>query len=230
MKNRLKMLSIASALALSAFAAEPTYTTEPYENLRVWADPITLIADGTTITKMFVCQSSDVNYSAFNMAFIVPEGIKIAQVKQGRKTVDDIHLTERGNDHDISCGQPDPTTIKVISWSMSLAEYYPDDEEGNPLDELFYIGLTASDDMEAGEYQVQILDIKFVMESADAHILPQEPLYTTFTVVKPSTGITEVCVEEAENDGTWHDLLGRQVRGNLSPGIYVRNGHKVAVK
>lgn len=232
MKNILKTVMVCQAL-MASFAAS-AYTTLPSETLKVWADPITIVADGKTISTLTICEHDTYDYTAFNMAFIVPEGITIAKVKVGRDWVDDCKLTARASStHVITCGQPNPTTIKVISDSSTLANFYPDDEDGNPMDELFTIGLLASDKMEPGEYQVQILDVKFVLENADAFVLPHEPLYTTITVQPgPSTGVEDVAVPVDE--GPWFDLLGRpaQVDANTGrpvPGIYIHDGRKVIV-
>lgn len=229
--NKFLKIATAGIMLSMASAASAQYTTEPSETLHVWVPPITLKADGTTITKMYVCETNNVNYSAFNMAFIVPEGIKVAMVKKGRVEVEDCELTARSADHSITCGQPNPTTIKVISYSPTLQDYYPDDEDGTPMDELFYIGLIAEPTMSPGEYQVEILDVKFVLESADAHILPSEPLYTTFTVENDNTtGIEEVNITETETTDKWYDLSGRSIDRPTSAGFYILNGRKVAVR
>lgn len=227
------MKTILLPLVLLASMSAQAYTTLPSETLKVWAEPITIIADGSTISTLTVCENDTCNYTAFNMAFIVPEGITIAKVKVGRDWVEDCKLTARASStHVITCGQPDATTIKVISDSSTLADFYPDDEDGNPMDELFTIGLIASKDMAPGEYQIQILDVKFVLENADAFVLPNEPLYTTITVQSSPSGIKDA--EVVQEDDSWYDLSGRPV--NVEPttrrpvsGIYIHAGVKVVV-
>lgn len=227
------MKAILLPLVWLAPMAAQAYTTLPSETLKVWADPISIVADGSTISTLTICENDTCNYTAFNMAFIVPEGITIAKVKAGRDWVEDCKLTERASStHVITCGQPNATTIKVISDSSTLADFYPDDEEGNPMDELFTIGLIASKDMKPGEYQVQILDVKFVLENADAFVLPSEPLYTTITVKASTSGIEDA--EVVREDDSWYDLSGRPVNvepttGRPTPGIYIHAGVKVVV-
>lgn len=224
-KNGMLLFALGASLTVRA------YTTEPSETLQVWADPISIVADGTTISTLTVSEHDTYNYTAFNMAFIVPEGITVAKVRQGRDWVDDCHLTARASStHVITCGQPDPTTIKVISDSSTLADFYPDDEDGNPLDALFTIGLLAAEDMTPGDYKIEILDVKFVLESADAFVLPHEPLYVNLTVLpKDVTGIDNVRADGDAGD-VWYDLFGRRVVGQPSPGIYLHNGVKVVVE
>lgn len=229
MKKIAKIMTVACML-MSAAGAN-AYTTEPSETLKVWVDPITLVADGTTVTKMYVCESDTYDYTAFNMAFNVPEGITIAKVKQGRDTVEDCFLTERATStHVITCGQPLPTQIKVISDSSQLQNFYPDDEDGNIMDELFYIGLIASSDMKEGEYTVEIFDVKFVLENADAFILPHEPLYTTFTVIPKPSGVEDVRVSDDDEQEEWYDLYGRHIDKPTVAGVYICNGVKVVVE
>lgn len=228
--KRINTIIVALSMSFSATNAM-AYTTEPSETLKVWADPITLVADGKTITNMYVCESDVYDYTAFNMAFNVPEGITIAKIKQGRETVDDCFLTERATStHVITCGQPSPTQIKVISDSSQLQNFYPDDEDGNVMDELFYIGLIASPDMEAGEYTVEIFDVKFVLENANAFVLPQEPLYTTFTIVNEPSGVEDVLLHEDISTDEWYDLYGRKIDKPTIPGVYICNGNKVVVE
>ena len=208
------------------------YTTTKSETLKVWFDPVTLVADGTTVTKMTVYENDHLNYSAFNMAFIVPKGIHIAMVKKGRDLVEDIDLTARAAaTHSIACNMlADGETIKVIADSSMLDDFYPDDEDGNPMDALYTIGLTADPDMEDGTYTVQMLDIKFVLATADACVPIEQPVLGTFTITGGVvTAIDEVECDTAE-DEPYYDLFGRIVNGTPAPGIYIHNGRNVAVK
>lgn len=128
-------------------------------------------------------------------------------------------------------GEINPITIKVICYSPTIQDLYPDDENGNPMDELFYIGLVADPDMKSGEYQVEILDVKFVLENGNAHVFPTEPIYTTITVKNDMTlDVEEISVEDTDPNGVWYDLNGRRVEGRPSPGTYIFNGRKVTVK
>ena len=202
------------------------YTTEPSETLEVWVGPITLENDGTTISTLTVYQKDVVDYTAFNMAIVVPEGVRVAKVKQGREEVDDIHLTDRAtSSHNITCGMPDENTIKIISSSASLSNYYPTTEDGVDPYALFTIGLTASPTLAPGDYHIELCDVKFVLESADAFVLPEEPLSFPLTIEGDYTGISTV-VEDDSGSGMY-DLLGRPIKEEPAKGLYIKNGRKV---
>lgn len=218
--------------AFASWLTASAYTTTTSETLRVWFDPITLVADGKTVTRLTVYENDVLDYSAFNMAFIVPKGIHIAMVKKGRDIVEDIELTERASStHSIACNMlDDGTTIKVIADSSMLDDLYPDDEDGNQLDALYTIGLIADPEMANGTYQVEMLDIKFVLATADACIPAIMPFYGTFTITGgQSTGIGRV-EADGNYEKVYYDLMGRRVEGELTPGIYICNGEKVTVR
>ena len=210
---------------------QPTsgYVTEPSESLEVWADSISLINDGKTISTLTVYEKDVHDYTAFNMAIVVPEGVTVARVKQGREEVDDIHLTDRATStHNITCGMPDSNTIKIISSSPSLANYFPTTDDESEDCALFNIGLVASQEIEPGEYNIELCDIKFVLESADAYILLDEPLVFPITIETPSTGIKRV--ESREGSIQKFDLQGRPVNEEQTNGIYIVNGKKILVE
>jgi len=221
---------LAALLLSSANVGSAQYVTEVSQSLQLWVPPVNIKADGTTITKMYVCEKNDVNYSSFNMTFIVPDGIRVAMVAKGNVEVEDCEMSVRSADHIINCGQPNATTIKVIGYSPTIQSLYPDDQNGNPADELFYIGLVADAQMAPGDYQVEIVDVKFVLENADAHILSAEPLHTSISVTDDASGVEEIAVEDVDADAEWYDLTGHRVNANPStPGIYiVRQGNKVS--
>lgn len=204
------------------------YVTEPSESLEVWADSISLINDGQTISTLTIYEKDIHDYTAFNMAIVVPEGVTVARVKQGREEVDDIHLTDRAtSSHNITCGMPDSNTIKIISSSPSLANYFPTTEDDSNDYALFTIGLVASPEVEPGEYNIELCDIKFVLESADAYILPEEPLVFPITIESFSTGIKKV--DSTEGTTQKFDLQGRPVNAEQTNGIYIVNGKKILV-
>ena len=210
---------------------QPTsgYVTEPSESLEVWADSISVINDGKTISTLTVYEKDVHDYTAFNMAIVVPEGVTVARVKQGREEVDDIHLTDRATStHNITCGMPDSNTIKIISSSPSLANYFPTTDDESEDCALFTIGLVASQEIEPGEYNIELCDIKFVLESADAYILPEEPLIFPITIRTLSTGIMRI--ESTEGSTQKFDLQGRPINSEQTNGIYIVNGRKVLVE
>lgn len=227
-----KFICAAIAALLSAGTASAYKTTES-ESLKVWFEPVTLVADGTTVSRLVVCENDTLNYSAFNMAFFVPKGIHIVKVKKGRDLVEDIEMTARASStHSIACNMlSDGTTIKVIADSSMLDDLYPDDEDGNPLDELYSIGLIADPDMVDGTYTVEMLDVKFVLSNADACVPAVQPIYGTFTITGgKTTGIDDTVNDPSADEGDYYDLLGRKVHGTPTSGIYLHNGEKVIVK
>ena len=159
MKTIFMMLALLTAVQASAQT----------ETLKVWMDDVTMTADGKTVTRLYVMENDVVDYTAFSLSLIVPKGVTIAKVKSGRNTVNDIRLTERLNDHTISCNMlSDGRTIKIISSSPSNSNFYPDDVDGNVMDSIFSIGLVADPAMVNGNYTIEIKDCKFVLQDASA--------------------------------------------------------------
>lgn len=156
------VLNIARA---SAFSTDNT--------LSVWMDQkVELTADGKTVTKLTIYEyDPNVNYISFNMALFVPKGTKIHQRKEGRKYVDDIKLNEdRATDHTISCGMPDDHTIKIIAFSMTNDQFYPDTEDGTIVKELLSINLVCDENAINGSYRVEMLDVNFTYRDNDSKI------------------------------------------------------------
>lgn len=141
------------------------------QSLRVWMDDMIMVADGTTVTYMTVSMTdADDLYSGFQMGITVPEGITIHQVKSGRVMVNDAKLNEfrfEGLGHSLITNMPDPQTIKVGCMdTRDNAEFYPDDAEGNIVEELFTIGLVASPDMVNGDYTIEMWDVEMIHQNA----------------------------------------------------------------
>lgn len=159
------------------------------ETLKVWMDDVTMTADGKTVTRLYVMENDVVDYTAFSLSLIVPKGVTIAKVKSGRNTVNDIRLTERLNDHTISCNMlSDGRTIKIISSSPSNSNFYPDDVDGNVMDSIFSIGLVADPAMVNGNYTIEIKDCKFVLQDATAS-QPQEAVTASMKVTGGVDGL-----------------------------------------
>lgn len=158
-----KIIYVLSALCLSLLGQAGASAQTQSETLRVWMDDITLTADGETITKLTVYENDVQDYASFNMSFQVPAGVRIAQVSAGRgKWKNDVELSERATEsHTITANQPSETLIKVSCISMEGENLYPDDEGGNPLDELFTIGLVADPTTLNGTYTVTLGDLDF---------------------------------------------------------------------
>lgn len=230
MKTISKSIAVALCLFTGATATKAEFITTESESLKIWMEPIEMTADGKTITQLTVYENDTIDYAGFNMALIVPEGVKVAQVKQGRETVNDIFLTERAaSTHTISCNMlDDGQTIKIISYSLQLDSYYNDDEDGNPLDALFTIGLIADDSLAPGEYTLELYDIKFAEASTDASILPEEPITTTLTILADPTLLVTPQSEEGECKAIY-DLLGRP-KSEVTHGINIVNNQKLLHK
>ncbi|MGN0221336.1 MAG: hypothetical protein ACI4BA_04355 [Prevotella sp.] len=160
-------------LALTAVRANAQSTLE------VWMDQTQEVtADGTTVTYLtFYQKDPNVNYIAFNMAITVPKGIHINQKKVGRDYVNDIELSVRATTtHTISCNMPDENTIKIISTSSELQEFYPDDEDGNLYDPLFSIGLVGDASMYNGKYPIEMWDMVFgYRDQTDGQLKHNDP-------------------------------------------------------
>lgn len=176
MAKTMKTIFMMLALLTAVQASSQT------ETLKVWMDDVTMTADGQTVTRLYVMENDVVDYTAFSLSLIVPKGVTIAKVKSGRNTVNDIRLTERLNDHTISCNMlSDGRTIKIISSSPSNSNFYPDDVDGNVMDSIFSIGLVADPAMVNGNYTIEIKDCKFVLQDATAS-QPQEAVTTSMKV------------------------------------------------
>lgn len=179
MKTIFMMLALLTAVQASAQT----------ETLKVWMDDVTMTADGKTVTRLYVMENDVVDYTAFSLSLIVPKGVTIAKVKSGRNTVNDIRLTERLNDHTISCNMlSDGRTIKIISSSPLNSNFYPDDVDGNVMDSIFSIGLVADPAMVNGNYTIEIKDCKFVLQDATAS-QPQEAVTASMKVTGGVDGL-----------------------------------------
>lgn len=226
--NLRKILMISLALAASVNAG--AYTTTPSETLKVWFDDMTFTPDGETVTYMHVYETDNLNYTAFNMTFILPKGLKVHMVKQGREMVEDIFLSERAaSTHTISCNLiEDGTVLKVIADSSRNDDFYPDDEDGNPVDLIYSVGLIAEPDMAPGAYTAEMTGIKFVLSDGDASVPVDDHVYRTLTVTDIATGIEPTGI--SESDGECYDLLGRKAVRPQAGTIVVQKGEKHLVR
>ena len=66
----------------------------------------------------------------------------------------------------------------MACYSSKSQDLYTDDIDGNPVTELFTIGLTADPSMANGEYEVRIIEVKFVLAAGGASV-PLRPVTTT---------------------------------------------------
>ncbi len=224
--KKIFMCLAATTLAIVANA----YTTTPSETLKVWYDDPVFKPDGTTVTYLTVYENDVINYSAFNMYFVLPEGLRVNQIKQGRETVDDIKLSGRAaSTHSIACNIVDGTMLKIFCDSSNNDDFYPDDEDGNPLDELFIVGLIASPEMSTGSYDIYLTDILFVIADGNACVPVNDPIHGTLTVMGP-TSIEDIGTTEP-SEGKYYNLQGLPVDPALCKGeILISNGKKVLIK
>lgn len=210
------------------------FAVETTDRLRVWAEfPEVINADGSSVfyIKVFQHDDDDLDYTAFNMEFVLPMGFRINQVKEGRREVNDIHLTDRADaTHSISCNLKNGNDLRIIATSSENANLYKDDVNGNPLDELFTVGLIAEPTIAAGEYTVSMEGIKFCHKNADARIPAAAPMLYTLKVVNTQTGVEEVEAASIDPDDCY-DLQGRKVNPLRAHGmIVISKGRKVLVK
>lgn len=204
------------------------------ETMKVWLDShVTFTANGKSVSYLKLYENDgDQGYVSFNMSLILPKGIHINKVKQGRDYVNDISLSERGTTtHVISCNMPSDTLLKVIAISSMNQELYNDDENGNPLDEVWTIGLTADNSMENGDYIVTMPadGLIFNMRQNGTYVSSRikEDVTCVFTITDGT--ITAVKQVKADKEtGDLYDLSGRRINKPLNHGIYINGGKKVA--
>lgn len=233
----MKSLLLSMALGLASLGTmAQSYTTTSTDKLKVWVEIPTVIADGETVNYFKVFEHDDNNtaYTAFNMTMEMPAGFSTHEIKEGRDMVEDIHLSDRAHKtHSISYNfYPGTNDLKIISDSSINADLYNDDEDGNPLDELFTMGLIASSDIPSGEYTVRVYGIKFVMADGNACTPADQPLTLTMVVKNPTTSaIEEIQAENMDPAECW-DIMGRHVNPATAPKgtIVIYRGHKVMVK
>ena len=209
------------------------YETIETDQLRVWAEfPDPIVAAGTTVNYLKVYQhdDNDLDYTAFNMIFDLPEGFRINKVKVGRETVNDIFLSERASStHSIACNMPNAIELRIFCDSSVNGDFFKDDEEGNPLDLLFTVGLIAEPTLAAGDHQVELHEVKFVHKDGNAKV-PVQPIYYTINVTKPTTGIETVEADALDPDDCY-DLLGHKVDPRrVHDIIVVSKGRKYLLK
>lgn len=231
MKKAILFLSLV-VTSLSALAAYKVTTTD---KLRVWAEfPDPIVADNQTVNyvKVYQHDDDDLDYSAFNMEFILPEGFTINQVKEGRREVNDIKLSERADvTHSISCNIVDGVDLRIIADSSENADLYKDDESGAPLDELFTVGLIADPDKLVNwSYTIEFKGILFVQSNADAVKPADDPQYYTVYVANTVTGIEEIEADALDPEQCY-DIMGRKVDPRTVHGqVVVCNGCKYLIK
>ena len=229
----MKKLLLTFAIAIVSILGVQAQST----TLKVWLDSkVTFQADGTTVTYLKLYENDgDQGYTSFNMSLIVPKGISVNKVKQGRNTVHDIFLSERATTtHTIACNMPSETLLKVACISTLNQDLYNDDEEGNPLDELWTIGLLADPTMENGDYVVTMPadGLIFNMKDGDNYVSSRisEDVTCVFTIEGGViTAIKQVTVD-AEDASAIYDLQGRKLTNPVGSGVYIIDGKKVAIK
>lgn len=189
--KRTNILLSLLALMLASFVARAQAQAQ---TLELWGHDLEMTADGSSVTRLTISERDVVDYTAFNMVIMVPKGIHVAQVRSGRDYVDDILLNEdrATTTHTIACNMPEADYIKVACYSSKSQDFYPDDIDGNPVSELFSIGLTADATMANGEYEIRITGVKFVLAKGGASV-PQTPVTMKMTVTGGVDGKQVTC-------------------------------------
>lgn len=235
MKKTLLILISVLAVIPMAFAQSGKLTTTKTDELKVWLEIPTIVADGETVNYIKVFEHDDYHtYTAFNMEIVFPmQGMSVNMVKQGRVEVKDIFLTERNSGlHTINCNMLDGYDLRIISTASGNEELFPDDEDGNPLDHLFTVGLIAAPSIASGDYTISFEGIKFVMKDGNACIPEKDPVSYVMKVENPNdiTGIEEIEAESID-PAACYDLLGRKQNPETAKGkIVVSKGHKYLVR
>lgn len=231
----MRKLTTLALIAVSVINASADFEVEKTDHLQVWAEfPDPIVADGKTVNyiKVFEHDTDNQNYTAFNLEFILPEGFRINRVKSGRSEVNDIKYSDRAHDtHSITCNIVDGIDLRIIGDSSENANLYNDDIDGNPLDELFTIGLIAEPTIPSGEYTIQMKGIKFCRRDATARVPEQESRDYTVLIDNPvNTGIDEISIDELDKDNCY-DLHGRKVNPTkVQNAIIVYQGHKYLIR
>lgn len=227
-KNLISCFLMGCMLAFNANA----YTTTESETLNVWYELPTFIADGETVNYIKVYENDGDNvYSAFNMHFVFPEGLRVNRIKKGREEVYDITLSERASStHTIACNMPEATMLKIICTSTVNDNLFNTDLNEQPLDLLFTVGLIADPSMEPGSYEIYLDGIKFVFKTGDASVPANEPIYSTMLVEPDPTAVESVSIDH-NVPIEYYDLQGHRVNPSLMHGkIVISKGNKVLVK
>lgn len=198
--KRTNILLSLLALVLASFVARAQAQTQ---TLELWGHDFEMTADGSSITHLTLSERDVVDYTAFNMVIMVPKGIHVARIRSGRDYVDDISLNEdrATTTHTIACNMPEADYIKVACYSSKNQDFYPDDIDGNPVSELFTIGLTADATMANGEYEIRITGVKFVLAKGGASV-PQAPVTMKMTVTGGVEGKQVTCTVGEAGVGT----------------------------
>ena len=165
-------------------------------NLKVWMSEPVLVPDGKTVTYMTVYQTDydgttgeHRKYMDWQMVINVPKGITVNQKKvlEGRDSVyvNDITLNEiryEGITAQLNSNMADSTSIRIITSNQGTSPYYPDDSNGNMVEELFTIGLVADSTMEYGKYEISLTEVKFVQLGDKSGAKPSETPVATLIV------------------------------------------------
>lgn len=165
-------------------------------NLKVWMSEPVLVPDGKTVTYLTVYQTdfdavsgTHRTYMDWQMVLNVPKGVTVNQKKvlQGRDSVlvNDLTLNEiryGGISAQLNSNMADSTSIRIITSNQGTTPYYPDDTNGNMVEELFTIGLVADSAMEYGKYEISLTEVKFVQLGDKTGAKPTETPVATLIV------------------------------------------------
>ena len=233
-KILLTLISVLAAIP-GVYAQSGKLTTTKTEDLKVWLEIPTIIADGKTVNYIKVFEhDNNHTYTAFNMEIVFPmQGMSVNKVKNGRVEVNDIFLTDRNSGvHTIDCNMLNGDDLRIISIAQSNAELFPDDADGKPLDHLFTVGLIADPSIATGDYTIKFEGIKFVMKDGNACVPVDDPVSYVMKVNNPDnpTGVEEVEAETLD-PAACYDLQGRKVNPSAAKGkIVISKGHKYLVR
>mgnify|MGYP004624373225 FL=1 len=222
--NKIKAITTGMMLTLSTVWASA-------QNLKVWAESMTLTANGSSVAYMKVNMTdTDEVYSGFQMAIEVPQGIHIAQKASGRKLVNDASLDPyrfEGLNHTLSVNMPTETLIKLGCIDLTgNQDFYRDDADHNIVEHLLSIGLTADKSMKDGDYVLKFSDCKMIHGDATYNEVPD--FTATLTIVGGVPSSIKATRQKENGTEDTYDLAGRKIKKPTHKQVYVRKGKKIA--
>lgn len=165
---------------------------------------------------------------AAGFTLTLPNGVSIVNSNTGNETTSEEQFV---TDHIVVSNQLDNTTTKAAIYSPTNSTFQSgwissgsSNEEGTTLLSIE----VKSDGILPGTYQGQLKNIELAYENHQ--LVKLSNVSFSFSLEGISTDIIEVDTDIRKED-VWYDLNGRKLPGKpVAKGIYIRNGHKVAIK
>ncbi len=168
------------------------------------------------------------NCIAAGFSLTLPDGVSIVNSNTGNGTTSEEQFV---TDHIVVSYQLNSTTTKAAIYSPTNSTFQSgwissgsSNEDGTTL-----LGIEIkSDNILPGTYQGQLKNVELAYENHQ--LVKLSNVSFSFSLEGISTDIVEVETDVQKED-VWYDLNGRKLPGKpVTKGIYIRNGHKVAIK